>query len=95
MHLTPGREDDAMRLLRTAAGGFINAAKIVRLADQRERAAAVAPVLDDGPEVALAPYYSAPGRIERDLPGLVVATSGDGLVQVPFECRSAACCGEL
>ena len=84
-----------MRLLRTAAGGFINAAKIVRLAADREQAASVVAVLDDGDEVALAHYYSTPGRIERDLPDLVVAASGDGLVPVPFECRSTACCGEL
>jgi hypothetical protein len=59
-----------MRLLRTAAGGFINAAKIVRLADEREQAESWVAILDDGDEVALAPYYSAPGRIERDLPDL-------------------------
>jgi hypothetical protein len=79
-----------MRLLRTAAGEFINAARIVRLADAREQAAFVVAVLDDGAEVALSAYYSAPGRIERDLPDLVMAASGDGLVPVPFEGRSGA-----
>jgi hypothetical protein len=48
-----------MRLLRTAAGGFINAAKIVRLATDREQTASVVAVLDDGQEVALASYYQA------------------------------------
>jgi len=43
-----------MRLLRTAAGGFINAEKIVRLADERGGADdSWIVILDDGKEVAL------------------------------------------
>ena len=85
-----------MRLLRTAAGGFINAAKIVRLADEREQAAAVVAVLDDGAEVALAPYYSAPGRIERDLPELAPTVGRrPALAPIPADCSAAACCFEL
>jgi hypothetical protein len=61
------KEDDAMQLLRTAAGGFINAERIVRLADERGEDAGswMIAVLDDGEEVALAVYYNAPGRVER------------------------------
>jgi hypothetical protein len=68
-----------MRLLRTADGGFINAVKIVRLADERGAPAGGGWVarLDDGEEVALASYYSAPGRVERDLPHLC-ARVGNG-----------------
>jgi hypothetical protein len=61
-----------MRLLRTAAGGFINAEKIIRLVDAQATWVAI---LGDGEEVALAPYYSAPGRIERDLPHLVARSA--------------------
>jgi len=33
-------------------------------------------ILADGEQVALAPYYSAPGRVERELPDLMAASRG-------------------
>ena len=81
-----------MRLLRTDAGGFINAARILRLADERaEDAGSWITVLDDGEAVALAAYYSMPGLIERDLPDLVVALASAPVVA---DCGSYACCCE-
>jgi hypothetical protein len=71
-----------MRLLRTAAGGFINAGKIVHLADERSGPAnGWIALLGDGEEITLAPYYNVPGRIERDLPHLVAA-----------DCAAETCC---
>ena len=62
-----------MRLLRTSAGGYVNATRIMRLADERDgKADAWVAILDDGEEIALAPYYSAPGRIERELPDIAL-----------------------
>ena len=75
-----------MRLLRTAAGGFINAEKIIRLVDAQATWIAL---LGDGEEVALAPYYSAPGRIERDLPHLLVSPA-----PMVAGCASETCCCE-
>jgi|KBSMisStandDraft_5_1062788.scaffolds.fasta_scaffold5050871_1 hypothetical protein len=82
-----------MRLLRTADGGFINAVKIVRLADERGAPAGGGWVarLDDGEEVALASYYSAPGRVERDLPHLLVLASATAQ-KVIADCASDTCC---
>jgi hypothetical protein len=45
-------------------------------------------ILDDGKEVALVAYYSAPGRIERDLPHLLSASTP----VVVADCGSEACC---
>src|SRR3954462_7715511 len=59
-----------MRLLRTAAGKFINAAAIVRLQRDDHRAGWFA-VVANGDEILLAPYYSASGRIEQDFAHLV------------------------
>ena len=83
-----------MRLLRTAAGGFINAARIVRLVDERGgEAGSWIAVLHDGEEVALAPYYSAPGRrIERDLPDLMTVAAASA--RVVADCGSGCCCCE-
>ena len=83
-----------MRLLRTDAGGFINAERIVRLADERaEDAGSWIAVLDDSKEIALAAYYSAPGRIERELPDLMVVSS-ESMPVVVADCGSDACCCE-
>ena len=81
-----------MRLLRTAAGGFINAVKIVRLADERTAptGGGWVALLDDGEDVALAPYYSAPGRIERDLPHLMPVSAP----MVVTDCAAETCCCE-
>ena len=81
-----------MRLLRTAAGEFVNAAAIVRLQRDDNDAGWLA-VLADGDEIRLAPYYSAPGRVERDFPHLVpqapaVATP----VSATAACQAEVCC---
>ena len=82
-----------MRLLRTADGGFINAEKIVRLVDERgEDAEAWVAVLDGGQEVALASYYSTPGRVERTLPHLMRASAS--VPMVVADCGSETCCCE-
>jgi len=59
-----------MRLLRTADGGFINAVKIVRLADERGAPAGGGWVarLDDGEEVALASYYKPQAGLSGTCP---------------------------
>lgn len=59
-----------MRLIRTAAGGFLNVERIARLIDARDMAEGWVAVCGDGEEVALAAYYSAAGCIERELPDL-------------------------
>ena len=84
-----------MRLLRTADGGFINAEKIVRLIDERGATAGGGwiALLGDGEEVALASYYSTPGRVERVLPDLAPATRRPALM--PADCSAGACCYEL
>jgi hypothetical protein len=55
-----------MLFLRTAAGGFVNAATIVRLCEETDgddiRWVAIC---DDDSEVALAAYYSRPGRLKE------------------------------
>ena len=86
-----------MRLVRTAAGGFLNVAKIERLADERGDAAdSWVAICADGEAAALAQYYSAPGRVERELPDLVLA--GERRRPAPpvnFGCPAEVrCCGE-
>jgi hypothetical protein len=86
-----------MRLVRTAAGGFLNVEKIVRLIDERGDAAdSWVAICENGEEAALAPYYSAPGRVERELPGLLLA--GERRRPAPptnFGCPAEVrCCGE-
>jgi hypothetical protein len=66
-----------MRLLRTASGGFLNVDRIERLDEPGDAADGWVAILDDGEEVVLARYYSAPGRIERELPDLVPVSRGD------------------
>jgi hypothetical protein len=66
-----------MRLLRTASGGFLNVDRIERLDEPSDAADGWVAILDDGEEVVLAPYDSAPGRIERELPDLVPVSRGD------------------
>jgi hypothetical protein len=51
-----------MLFLRTAAGGFVDAATIVRLCAETDRWVAIC---DDDREVALAAYYNAPGRLKE------------------------------
>jgi hypothetical protein len=86
-----------MRLLRTIAGGFLNVEKIVRLIDGRGAPAdSWVAICENGKEAALARYYSAPGRVERELPDLVLA--GERRRPAPpmnFGCPAEVrCCGE-
>jgi len=78
-----------MRLLRTAADGFVNAEKIVRLGEEADGWVAI---LEGGKEVALAPYYSAPGRVERELPNLIAALGGVLAAPRDADCAYDACC---
>jgi len=58
-----------MLYLRTATGGFINAATIVQLSPQRgdgtDEITSWVAICDNGKAVALAAYYAVPGRIEK------------------------------
>ena len=65
-----------MLYLRTAAGGFINAATIAGVAPQRGAGGKIngwAAICCDGAETLLAAFYSVPGRIEEALPHLFQA----------------------
>ena len=60
-----------MLYVRTASGGFINAATIVQLSPRRAGSDAgitgwIA-IGNDGKAITLAPYYAGPGRIEKVL----------------------------
>ena len=81
-----------MRLLRTASGGFLNVEKIEWLDEPSETADGWIAILADGEEVVLAQYYSAPGRIERELPDLVQTSRGDR--RSPATLMAAACPAE-
>jgi hypothetical protein len=71
--------------------------KIVRLIDERgDTADSWVAICDNGEEAALARYYSAPGRVERELPDLVLTgerrrPAPPMNVACPVEVR---CCGE-
>ena len=83
-----------MRLLRTTAGKFINAAAIVRLHREDDGTGWLA-VLVDGGEVPLAPYYSAPGRVERDFPHLVRGPATAAVARPAMAvCQAEACCAQ-
>jgi hypothetical protein len=62
-----------MLYLRTAAGGFVNAATIVQLSPQRggDEITGWIAICADDKAVALAAYYATPGRIEKDLQHLL------------------------
>ena len=51
-----------MLFLRTAAGGFVDAATIVRPAEETDGWIAIC---DDDRAVAFAAYYNAPGRLKE------------------------------
>jgi hypothetical protein len=53
-----------MRFLRTAAGGFVNAATIVRPREETDGDEVRWVAICDDREVALAAYYSRPGRLK-------------------------------
>jgi hypothetical protein len=79
-----------MRLLRTAEGDFVNVEKIVRLGEEAEGWVAI---LEGGEEVGSPRYYSAPGRVERELPDLIAASRGaPALASRGADCASDACC---
>ena len=79
-----------MRLLRTAAGEFINAAAIVRLQRDVDGAGWLA-ILAHGDEILLASYYSASGRIEQDFSHLVQAAAAAAVPAIVV-CQDEACC---
>jgi hypothetical protein len=91
-----------MLYLRTASGTFINAARIVELAPPGDPAEVWVAVCSDGQDIPLARYYSAPGRVERELPHLLPAggpvalpsrqASRAAAVPAPADCSATACC---
>ena len=84
-----------MQYLRTASGSFINAASIALLIPERGEGEAVkrwVATCHDGQAVALAPYFTLPGRIEpvlNLLSGNIVA--GDPK-EGSFACPPETCC---
>jgi hypothetical protein len=67
-------EEASMLYVRTAAGGFVNAAMIVQLSPQRgggDEITSWVAICRDGQAVTLADYYAVPGRIEKDLKHLL------------------------
>jgi hypothetical protein len=73
-----------MLFLRTAAGGFVDAATIVQLCEETDGWVAIC---DDDREVALAAYYSTPGRL-KELQHLLPPQSRRGRLA-----KKAACGG--
>jgi hypothetical protein len=57
-----------MLFLRTAAGSFVDAARIIRLCEERDGSWVA--ICDDDREAALAAYCSRPGRL-KDLQHLL------------------------
>jgi hypothetical protein len=78
-----------MLFLRTAAGDFVNAATIVRLCEETDgNASRWVAIRDDDREVALAAYYSRPGRL-KELQHLLRPTTSS----VPGPSAQEAACG--
>ena len=69
---------------------FVNTAAIVRLQREDDSLGWLA-ILADEDEVLLAPYYSAPGRIEQDFSHLVQCSAAAPATSV---CRAEACCAQ-
>jgi hypothetical protein len=87
-----------MLYLRTASGRFINAASIVELTQHGDQAEVWVAIRSDGPEVPLARYFSAPGRVERELPHLLpgreaVVLPSRHASRAAADCSAAVCCG--
>jgi hypothetical protein len=76
-----------MLYLRTADGGFVKDASIARL--RRDEADAWIATRRDGSEVALARFFSAPGRVEEHLPHLLPCPEA----VLPSRNADAPCCG--
>jgi hypothetical protein len=75
-----------MLFLRTAAGGFVDAATIVRLCEEADGWLAIC---DDDREIALAAYYSGPGRL-KELQHLLPPQKPDRTAE-EAACGSCAC----
>ena len=90
-----------MRYLRTANGTFIKVGSIVELTRHGDQPEVWVAIRSDGQEVPLARYYSAPGRVERELPHLLPAREpvvppsrhASRAAAVPAAgCSAAVCC---
>jgi hypothetical protein len=75
-----------MLFVRTAAGGFVDAATIVRLAEETDGWVAIC---DNDREVTLASYYNAPGRL-KELQHLL-PSSGTNRPSEEAACGTCAC----
>ena len=87
---------NTMLYLRTASGDFINAATIAQLAPQRDGAAdeitGWIATRADGTTVALADYYTAPGRIETALDYMPAVNAGAvGAAALPCSSENCPC----
>ena len=86
-----------MQYLRTASGSFINAATITLLTPERGEGDAImgwVATCRDGQTIALAPYFTLPGRIEAvldRLPADIVALDQN---EGALTCPSGNCCAE-
>ncbi len=87
-----------MLYLRTASGSFIDAASIVELTRRGDQTKVCVAICRDGQEVALARYYSAPGRIERELPHLLPVRASHrpfraaATIPAAADCSATDCC---
>ena len=83
-----------MLFLRTAAGGFVNAATIVRFCEETDGDEIRWVAICDGDrEVALAAYYNAPGRL-KELQRLLSPRDISSMPRLPAQeaaCGKAGC----
>jgi hypothetical protein len=80
-----------MLFLRTAAGGFVNAATIVRLCEETDgNESRWVAICDDDREVVLAAYYNAPGRL-KELQHLLVPRDISSRPSPAAACGPAGC----
>jgi hypothetical protein len=80
-----------MLFLRTAAGGFVNAATIVRLCEETDGEGIRWLAICDDREVALAAYYSRPGRLKELQHLFAPVSSMPGLPAQEAACGPAGC----
>jgi hypothetical protein len=87
-----------MLYLRTASGGFINAATIVQLSPERgdgsDEITGWIAICGDGTAVALAAYYATPQRIEDvldDMPAVNARAVGEHGNSAALPCLSENC----
>ena len=86
-----------MLYLRTASGTFIDAASIVELTRRGDQTKVCVAICRDGQEVALARYYSTPGRVERELPHLLPVRASHrpfraATIPGAADCSATGCC---